>query len=84
MTARQNHILRVLSSIAVGAIAFCVTLPLVLILGAVLLFPFLPMESAAFFPPEFVVLFLTSTLVGIIVARFVGIQYYRYLGKRRT
>ena len=70
-----------LSSIAVGTIAFCLTLLLVLILGAILLFQLLLVESGAFFPPEFVVLFLVSILLGSIVAGFVGTKYYRFLEK---
>ena len=81
MKSKQRHILRVLSSIAVGIMAFCLTLVTVLIVGGILLSPFLPKENPAFFPPEFAVLFLITTLGGLIVGIFVGTKYYRYLEK---
>jgi len=49
MNSRQSQILTVLSSIAAGTMAFCLTLPVVILLGVILLIPFLPMESAVFF-----------------------------------
>lgn len=72
MTSRQRHILRVLSRFAVGTIVFCLTLPLVLIPGAILLSLFLPVRTEAFFPPEFVALFLLSAAIAMIAAIFIA------------
>ena len=79
MNSIQHHILRVLSSVCMGIIAFCIALPLLLIMGASLLLPFFTVDGAAFFPPEFVVLLLISFLVAIIVAVLAGKKYYRHL-----
>ena len=82
MSSRQDRILRVLSRICVGIVAFCLTLMLVLILGVILLSLFLPMDSAAFFHPEVIVLLLFAILVGWMVAVLEGIRHFRYTGKR--
>ena len=50
--------------------AFCITRLCVLILGVVLLILFFPMETAGFFPPEFIGLFLISNLTGLAAAVF--------------
>ena len=78
MNSRQNRIVRMLSSITVGIIAFCLTLPLVIFLGSIFLSP---PQGHAFFSAQDAILFLISIFVGLTVAIFVGIKYYRYLGK---
>jgi hypothetical protein len=45
----ESRILRAFSRVAIGTIAFCMTLPFVLTLGTILLFRFLPMNTAVFF-----------------------------------
>jgi hypothetical protein len=73
MNSRREHILRVLSSIAVGIMAFCLTLPAAIFLGALLFdFP----EGHALFSSEDVVLFSVSILLAGIAAISVGIKYY--------
>jgi hypothetical protein len=79
VNSRQERILRVLSSIAVGAMAFLIAFPLVLLVGGVLLGP---RQSDILIPPQLVILLLISTLVGLIVAIFAGTKYYRYLEKK--
>jgi hypothetical protein len=80
MNSRQSRILQVLLSIAVGAIAFGLTVPVVHLLGGILLGSLGLLEGDGLIPTGFAVLFLISTLVGLIVAAFVAIKYYHYLG----
>ena len=77
---RQRHILRVLSSIFVGIMAFCITLPILLLLGGILLGP---SDSEDLIPPELATLFLISIMLGLVVGVLVSVKYYRYLGKQK-
>jgi hypothetical protein len=76
MNSRRNRILRVLSSIAGGIMAFCLSFPAAMLLGALLL---RPQQRDTFFSPEVVGLFLLSSLVACAVAVLAGMKYYRYL-----
>jgi hypothetical protein len=58
--------------------AFLIAFPLVLLVGGVLLGP---IESETLIPPQLILLLLISALVGLVVAVFVGVKYYRYLEK---
>jgi hypothetical protein len=80
MYSRQKRIAQVISSVAIGILGFCLTMPLVILMGGILLGP---LEGHAFFSPRDATLFLTSILVGLTVAFFVGIKYYRYLEKSK-
>ena len=77
MNSRHKLIPKVITSIAIGIVGLCLTMPMVILLGG-LLFG-LP-EGHAFFSLRDAGLFLTSILVGLAVAGFVGIKYYLYLG----
>lgn len=79
MNSRQDRILRVLMSIAVGTMAFCLTVPLLLIAGGILMGWLGLLEGDGLIPPGFAVLFLISILVGLVVAIFAGRKYYRYV-----
>lgn len=79
MTSRQHRILRVFTSLAVGAMAFLITFPVVLLLGGILLGP---LERDVLMPAQVIVLLLISTLMGLIIAVFVGGKYYWYMGKK--
>ena len=76
MDSPQNRILNLSSSFIVGLMAFCVTLLLMLLVGGILLGPF---ESDAFIPPQLLVLFLVSILVGWVVAVIAGRKYYLHI-----
>jgi hypothetical protein len=76
MDSRQKRITQVLSSIAIGIVGFCLTVPMVILMGGILLGP---LEGHAFFSTRDAVLFLISLLVALIVAVFVGTRYYLYL-----
>ena len=80
MTLRQDRILRVLSSIAVGIMAFCLTVPAAMLFGGILFRSSL--ESDVLFPPHLVILISVSILVGIAVGILAGRKYYGYLGKK--
>ena len=79
MQPRQRHIIRVLSSVCVGSIAFCITLLVVFLVGSILLSLLELMKGDGFFSPESVILFLISTLVALIIAVVVGIKYAGYV-----
>ena len=79
MNSRQDHILRVLSSITVGTMAFCLTVPTVMILGGILFAPWL--RSDSFFPTQLAVLIFVSIAAGVVMGVAVGTKYYRYTGK---
>lgn len=79
MNSRQSRTLMVLMSIAVGTIAFCLTVPLVLIIGGILMGWLGLLEGEGLIPTGFAVLFLISISVGLIVGVLVGIKYYRYM-----
>ena len=81
MNSRQKRITQVLSSIAIGIVGFCLTMPMVILMGGILLGP---VEGHAFFSKRDAVLFLISILLGLIVAGFVGTRYYRFLNKEST
>ena len=78
MNSRQNCIAQFLSSVAIGIVGFCMTMPIVILLGGLLLGP---LEGHAFFSTRDAILFLISILLGLIVAVFVGIKYYLRLRK---
>lgn len=78
MSSRQRHILRVLSSICVGIMAFCVSFFLAFLLGAILVGP---PEGYAFFSEQEVVLFLVATIIGIVTAVIAGRNYFLRLKK---
>jgi hypothetical protein len=80
MDARQSQFTRVVSSIAVGIVAFCATAFLALLVGGVLVGQ---LPSDALIPPELQVLFLISSIVGLILGVIAGVKYYRYTGKSR-
>lgn len=80
MVYRQKRILNLLSSIIVGLMAFCVTLPLLLLVGGILLGP---LESDVLLPPQLAVLFLVSVLVALVVGVSAGRKYYRYLEREK-
>jgi|RhiMetdeSRZDD1v2_1073273.scaffolds.fasta_scaffold02743_19 hypothetical protein len=46
MNSRQKRITQVLSSIAIGIVGFCLTMPMVILMGGILLGP---VEGHAFF-----------------------------------
>jgi hypothetical protein len=70
---RQRHILRVLSSICVGIMAFCVFFPIVFLVGAILVSE---PEGSAFFSPQEGILFVISILVGLSAASYIGTRHY--------
>ena len=78
MDSRQKLITQILASIAIGIVGFCLTMPMVFLVGGILLGP---LEGHAFFSTRDAVLFLISILVGLIVAVFVGKSYHSYLNK---
>jgi hypothetical protein len=80
MSSRQDHILRVLSSIAVGTMAFCLTVPAAVLFGALIVD--LP-EGHAFFSPQDAILILISIAAGATVGMIVGKIYYDSLGKKQ-
>jgi hypothetical protein len=80
MDFRQHLISRVISSTAVCIFAFCLTFPLVGLLGNIL---FNPQQGHAFFSPQEATLFLISFLMGLTVGIVAGIKYYRFLGKSK-
>ena len=57
MDSRQKRITQVLSSIAIGIVGFCLTVPMVILMGGILLGP---LEGHAFFSTRDAVLFLIS------------------------
>lgn len=67
-----------LSSIAVGAMAFLIAFPLVLLMGGMLLGP---LETEAFLPPQLILLLAVSALIALFLAIFAGIKYYRFISK---
>jgi hypothetical protein len=73
---RQRQVLRVLSSICVGIMAFCVSFFLAFLLGAILIGS---PEGYAFFSPQEGILFLVSAIVGLVTATFIGRNYFLYL-----
>lgn len=82
MNSRQDRILRMLMSIAVGTMAFCLTVPLVLIVSGILMGSLGLLDGEGLIPPGFAVLFLISIAVGLTAAIFSGRKYYRYIEKR--
>jgi hypothetical protein len=81
MNSRQDHILQVLSSIAVGSMAFCLTVPAAMFLGGILFRPWL--RSDVLFPPQLMILILVSIVAGIALGSFAGRKYYDHLGKKQ-
>jgi len=78
MDTRQSQFYRVLSSIGVGVVVFCATAFVSLLAGGILLGQ---LETDALIPPELKILFLISGVIGLILAVFAGVQYYRYAGR---
>jgi hypothetical protein len=84
MKNRQRHLLRVLASICVNNMAFCLTLLLALVIEAIVLSSLGLLEGNGFVTPEFAVSFLISTLVGLIAMHLVEINYYRSVINREN
>lgn len=82
MNSRQDRTLRVLMSIAVGAIAFCLTDLVVLVVVGILMSWLGLLEGEGLITTGSAVLFLISSLVGLIVGVFVGIKSDRYMEKK--
>jgi hypothetical protein len=80
MNSRQDRILRALSSIAVGTMAFCLTVPAVMFLGTILFSPWL--RSDRLFPPQLAALILGAIVVGVAVGVAVGKRYHCRPGKK--
>ena len=70
-------------SIAVGTIAFCLTVPILLVLGGMLFGWLGLLDGEGLIPAGFAVLFLIAILVGLSVGVFVGIKYYGYIEKSK-
>jgi hypothetical protein len=83
VNSNQDRILRVLLSIAVGTIAFCLTVPIVLVLGGMLFGALGWLDGEGLIPTGFAVLFLVGILGGLTVGTFAGIKYYRHMEKSR-
>ena len=66
-------------SIAVGTIVFCLTVPIVLVLGSILFGAFGWLDGGGLIPTGFAVLFVFSVLMGLTVAILTGRKYYRHL-----
>jgi uncharacterized membrane protein AbrB (regulator of aidB expression) len=81
MNSRQDHILRVLASIAVGAVAFCLTVPAAMLLGGILCRPWL--KNDVLFPPQLAILILVSIAAGIALGIAAGRKYYDHPGKKQ-
>jgi len=75
---RQRHILRVLSSICVGIMVFCIALPILLLVGGIVPGP---SESDVLIPPSLVGLIIISVVVSVITAIHAGKKYYRNLNQ---
>ncbi len=80
MNSRQSQILRVLLSIAIGILVFCAATFLAFLSGVILL-GLLQIDFILSF--QLAVLFLISSIVGLILAISVGVKYYRDTGKSR-
>jgi hypothetical protein len=70
-------------SIAVGTIAFCLTVPLVLVVGGVVFGSLGLLDGEGLLPTGFAVLFLVGILGGLTAGTFAGIKYYRHMEKPR-
>lgn len=79
MNSRQDRTLRVFMSIAVGTIAFCLTVPVLSILGGILMSRLGLLDGGGLIPTGLAVLFLISISIGLIVGVLVEIKYYRYM-----
>jgi hypothetical protein len=82
LNSRQGRILKVSMSVAVGTIAFCLTVPIVLVLGGMLFGWFGLLDGEGLIPAGFAILFLIAILVGLAIGILVGIKYYRYVENR--
>jgi len=80
MNSRQDHILKIFSSIAVGTMAFCLTVLAAMLFGSKLFAPWL--KSDRWFPPQFVFLVLVSLIAGVVVGVGFGTKYYHRLEKK--
>lgn len=81
MNDRQDRILKVSMSLAVGTIAFCLTVPVVLVLGGMVFGALGWLDGQGLIPTGFAVLFLVAILAGLAVGVLAGRRYYRYLEK---
>ena len=79
MTDRQNRILNVSMSIAIGTISFCLTVPVILLLGGMLFGSLGWLDGEGLLPAGFAVLFFVAILIGLTGGVFAGIRYYRDL-----
>ena len=84
MNSRQDHILRVSMSVAVGTIAFCLTVPIVLVVGGMLFGALGWLDGEGLIPPGFAVLFLIAVVVGLMIGVLVGRKYFQYIEKREN
>jgi hypothetical protein len=69
-------------SVAVGTIAFCLTVPIVLVLGGMLFGSLGLLDGEGLIPAGFAILFLVAILVGPAIGILVGIKYFRYIETR--
>jgi hypothetical protein len=83
LNSRQDRILRVLMSIAVGTIAFCLTVPIVLVLGGMLFGALGWLDGGGLIPPGFAILFSVAILAGLMVGVITGRKYYPYMEKSK-
>jgi len=79
MNIFRYKLVRILSSIIVGIVGFCLAALLIGNLGAI----FVTEHGHAFFSQQEAVLFLMSILLGLIVAIVIGIKFHRYLSNRK-
>jgi hypothetical protein len=70
-------------SIAVGAIAFCLTVLLVLVLGGILMGRVGLLDGEGLIPTGTAVLFLIAILMGLLAGIVAGIKYYWYTEKTK-
>ena len=78
MDSHRSQILHVLLGIAVGIVAFCIT-SFLLLYASVTLLGYLQIDFVL--SSQLVALILLSSIVGLILAIFVGVKYYRHKGK---
>ena len=78
MNSRRRQILHVFLSIAIGIVVFCITSFLLLYASVTLLGQ---LQIDFVLSSQLLVLILLSSIVGLILAIFVGVKYYRNQGK---
>lgn len=78
MDSRRSQILHVILSIVIGIVAFCIA-SFLLLYASVTLLGYLQIDFVL--TSQLLVLFFLSSIAGLILATFVGVKYYGYLGK---